>query len=298
MKRYFVGTLLFAAAILAGCGGGSSSSDDTGGGTAYAAAVSTSFSPTVAKDQATGAQDVPLHWVYAVNNGQPITVSVSGVSASLSVPSIEVKLAPTDLKRVATISGPVSGDVSGTSYSGNVALTVEDDLVQSNGTTASSREALGIDLSLSAGGESGTVQGNVTVDHLSPPYEWFLDRSDLDQLAVGYTTTISSSGVTNANIAITDASPIVVTNAPVTVTDRWTVVAKLDTLSVRGKAYTDVVQLTRETSLPDASGNLVPVTIQYWVAKGVGMVKGVGVYNILNSADVVYELTETNLTQD
>ena len=57
------------------------------------------------------------------------------------------------------------------------------------------------------------------------------------------------------------------------------------------------IKLSRQTRVPDFSGNLTNVTAYYWVAKGVGMIRGQGIFRILNIDDVVYELTDTNLSQ-
>ena len=81
------------------------------------------------------------------------------------------------------------------------------------------------------------------------------------------------------------------------ISDRWTVLEKLSTMTVQGKNYSNVVKLSRQTRVPDFSGNLTTVTMYYWVAKGVGMIRGEGVYRVLNVDNVVYELVETNLSQ-
>jgi len=79
--------------------------------------------------------------------------------------------------------------------------------------------------------------------------------------------------------------------------DTWTILNKLPSMTIQGRTYNDVVEVSRQTLLPDLSGQMLPVTMYYWVAKGVGMIKGQGIYRILNIDDVVIELTDTNLVQ-
>ena len=79
--------------------------------------------------------------------------------------------------------------------------------------------------------------------------------------------------------------------------DTWTVLEKLPSMTVQGKTWNNVVKLSLQTKMADVSGQLTPVTMLYWVAKGVGMIRGQGVFRVVNVDDVIYELTDTNLTQ-
>ena len=282
---------------LTACGGGGGGGGDNNAGAAYTAATSASFSPTTAKDKASKTQDVALHWVYVMNNGQPITASLLGATVSVTVDSLEVTLSPADLKRQVALRGAVSGSVSGTVVAGSYSATVGEDLAFSSGKTVFKNQTAGITLTVSGGGESATAQLTSTIKNFTPPYEWLLDRATLDQLAVGYSETVTSSGSADLNVTITDESPIVRSNLPVAISERWSVLEKLPSMVVRGKTYTSVVRLSRLTKVPDFNGNLVTVTIYYWVAKGVGMIKGQGVYSVLNLSDVIVELVDTNLSQ-
>ena len=288
-------TLVPACMTLVACGGGGGGDD--GSATTFVAASSASFSPTTAKDKATNSQNVALHWVYTVNDGQPVNANLLGVSVGITVNAIEVTLDPGKLQRLVTLQGPVSGIANGTAFGGTFSASVGEELMFSAGKTVFKNQSAEVNLSLSGGGESGTAKLTAKVGAFTPAYEWLLDRENLDQLPIGDVETVTSSGTADFNIAITDETPIVKLNQPVTVNERWTVLEKLPTMVVRGKSYSNVVKLSRQTRVPDFSGGLTTVTIYYWVAKGVGMIKGMGIYRILNIDDVVYELTDTNLTQ-
>lgn len=279
---------------LAACGGGGGGGDSA---VTYQAATSASFSPTTAKDKASASQDVALHWVYAMNNGQPITTTALGATVSITVDSFEVTLNPADLKRQAAFRGAVTGSISGMTATGTYSATVGEELALSNGKSVFKSQSVGVTLQLSGGGETATAELTSNLKNFAPPYEWLLDRATLDQLPVGTIETVASSGTADLNVTITGETPIVKSNLPVAINERWSVLEKLPSMVVRGKTYTNVVRLSRLTQLPDFNGNLVPVTTTYWVAKGVGMIKGQGVYSVLNSSTVVVELVDTNLGQ-
>lgn len=281
-----------ACLALAGCGGGGSGTDATAAG-AYTKAASASFSPTTAK--AASGQNVALHWVYAVNGGQAISASVGAVTVGVSVASAEVKLDPTDLKRTVTMSGNATANSGGVAYTGSFSATIAEELSQASGKTLISGSSARVNVTLSGGGDSGAGDLTATLAGITPAVEWLPDRETLDQLANGFVTTAASSGTLNASITVTGESPITLANQRVSLNERWTVLEKSASMTVQGKTYTNIVKLSRQTSAPDFSGRLAPVTILYWVAKGVGMIKGQGVYRVLNNDAVVYELVDTNV---
>ena len=291
-----LGTLLPACLALAACGGGGGN-DAGGGNTAYVAARSTSFSPTTARDSATNAQAVALHWVYTVNDGRATTANLLGASIGITVNSMEVTLDPASLRRLGTMRGTASASSGGVSANGDYTASISENLLQSLGKTLFKDQSVEVNLSLSSGSDSASGKLVSTINAFTPAYEWFLDRDSLDQLPVGHVETITSSGSASFNITVTDETPIVKSNQPVAVSDRWTVLEKLPTMVVRGKTYSNVVKLSRQTRVPDFSGTLVSVTSYYWVAKGIGMIRGQGVYRVLSLDDVVYELSATNLSQ-
>lgn len=298
MKRFFrsrfLRALLPACASLVGCGGGGGGDPGTA---SYVAARSASFSPTTARDRATGSQDVALHWTYVVNDDQPISATLDGTTVTMTPGRLEVTIDPGALQRRGSLQATLAARSGGVGYTGNLSTTVGEDLALGGGRTLIRSQSVDSALSLAGGGESATLKLASTVGAFTPAYEWFPDRETLDQLPVGSVQTISSNGILNLRVDITDSAPIVASNRPVTATDRWTVLEKLPTMTVRGRTYSNVLRLGRQTQLPDLSGTLTNVTMNYWMARGVGMIRGQGNFGVLNVDDVVYELIDTNLAQ-
>jgi hypothetical protein len=301
MKRFHLYRLLWTLVPscmgLLACGGGGGDSAGAGAPVGYVAASSASFAPTSAKDRATGAQAVAVHWVYAVNDSQPVRADLLGVSIGITFNPIEARLEAGSTQRIVTLQGAIAGSANGTAFTGGYSALVTEDMTVSAGKTAFNTLTSVIDVTLAGGGESATGKVTTNIGGFTPAYEWFLDRAALDQLPIGTVQTITSSGKADFNITVTDEVPIVKTNQPVAVNDRWTVLEKLPSMTVRGKTYTNVVKLSLQTRVPDLSGTLTTVTMYYWVAKGIGMIRGQGIYRVLNIDNVVYELVETNLTQ-
>ncbi len=280
-------TLLAAGLALSACGGGD--------GVTYAPAKSASFDPVLAKATADATRNVPLHWVYTVNNGAPVTTTVEGISISLGADSIEISIDPADMKRrVVSHGGKVSGSSDGVSVSGDWSFNLTESLVQGTGTLVTAQD-IDVQLNLSGGGESGTGRLVASTSGLTPPCEWFIDRPDLDTLAIGTVLNSRCSGNFSYEFTMTGEDPLRGSGAAA-MDERWTVTDKLSSMTVQGKSYSNIVKLSRATKVPDFSGGLVPVTMTYWVAKGVGMVRGIGQFRLLDNSQVTYELVDTNLT--
>ena len=163
---------------------------------------------------------MPLRWVYTVNNGQPITASLAGITMRVLVGSTEIKLDPTNLQRQFAQQGQVSGRFENTDFTGNYSSLANDNLMISAGKTISTNQSLEVNLSISGGGESGNGKLNAKIGALTPPYEWFLDRDNLDQLTIGQVQTITSNGVADFNVTVTGEAPIVRSNQPVSLLTR------------------------------------------------------------------------------
>jgi len=145
-----------------------------------------------------------------------------------------------------------------------------------------------ISMSLSAQGERVRIWIEMMMT-AAPAAEWFLDRDDLDQLPVGYV--YDEQGQIAWHMAgtlkmryggRTVEEPIPTQNA--TSADKWTIIDKQDSIVVLGKEYGDIVKVERETVVPTfglGSGETEHAIITYWVARGVGMVKGVGQYEMM-----------------
>jgi hypothetical protein len=277
----------------------------------YVSAVSSSFDPTTATADtnakeamkvvdsvtATTGQLVPIHWVYKVNSGNPVSTSLEGVTMGITITSLEVSINPGDFKRSVSMLGSVSGNYAGITFGGKYQATINDLLLMDSGKTYLSSESLLMGLTISAAGKSMSAKLTSNVS-LNPLYEWFLDREDLDQLESGYTFRNNSNGTADFKLSMTGESTVTESGVPVSANDTWTIMEKISSLEIQGKTYSNVVKVQRVTEELDLSGNTSSMTMYYWVAKGVGIIKGQGIYGLLGDDDnIEIELVNTNLTQ-
>ena len=124
---------------------------------------------------------------------------------------------------------------------------------------------------------------------LTPPVEWFLDRADLDLLGIGYVRDQQCPVTTHVTgrvcVSVQGLQECTRFNEMASVPDRWEITGNYATLRVRSRTYANVVSVDRTTVIPsvsnlfDGSGpDTEPATINYWVAEGVEMIKGIGQY--------------------
>ena len=267
---------------LFGCGGGGG-----GGGSDFKTATSASFSPMSATDSE--GNTTKLKWVYTVNNGEPVDTYTEDLFMSVDFNDITLIVDPSNKKSTAEMSGKISGDVTG-SYKADIS----DDFSFIDGSTYISKSEMTTTMNISADGESGSIVMDL-LSTFSPAAEWFLDRDDMDQLDIGYTH--DSDGVdayVTGTLQITDygTEPIDYYGH---ITDTWVITDKKESITVQGKTYDNIVEVTRYTKVPDAYGTgNDDATIIYWVAKGVGWVKASGHFRVLDEPLDV-ELVDTNL---
>lgn len=255
-----------------------------------------SFFPLAARSSSGSSSDA--YWLYRVNNGQPLQISVDGYTLGLQVQDLRLDVNSQAMTRTANFSAQISGVASG-----NITTAVTEQLSSLQNATLVQSQSLSLNTTLSAQGQSVQVGINANVAY-QPSAEWFLDRDDLDQLNIGYV--YSEQGNVSASVSgsLAITSSIGNINKPIpqtTVTspERWEITGHQNNITVQGKTYQNIVVVKRTTAVPqaDTSGNLstVSIDITYWVAKGIGMVKGEGQYNILGQP-LTIELVETNLT--
>ena len=277
----FLLAILIGAGAL-GCGGGSD------GGSSSVAAYSNSFSPMQAADADGDA--VKLKWVYRVNNGRPVYADANGVTFAATFDDVTMTADPATGKSTAKLTGNISGDASG-SYSADII----DHFNYSEGKTLVSESHLNITMQLTADGEKGSIKLDLS-SMFNPAVEWFLDRNDLDQMAIGHTH--DGRGAVMAQVTgsvkITGLDTMKVDYAG-TQSDVWEITDKRETMTVRGKTYANIVEVTRYTRIPDVYGSgSEPATIVYWAAKGIGWIKAAGHFRFQNEP-LNIELVETNL---
>lgn len=256
-------------------------------------AFSSSFSPITAVD-ATGAP-VCLEWTYRINGGIPLAIETD-VSLVLDFDDLVLRIDPADLVREADIYAVASGDASGT-----VTGQVDSELSSLVGGTFVESQTIALTLSLSAQGVSCDTLISIGVA-FNPSAEWFLDREGLDEFPIGFVYdeqgTVSASVDGFVEISCPPLPPIS-TALPETTAqsvEKWVITGKEASLTVGGTTYANVVHVTRHTIVPDENGNPEVAEIQYWVARGVGMVKGIGQFEILGEP-LTIELIGTNVPE-
>ena len=278
-------SLVAVCSMMAGC----EDNGDKGSGNFK----SESFSPISASTEK--GETGTLRWVYRINGGEPITASVDGQTVRMSFADLPLTIDPSNLKRqgelTATIASPISG---------NIGTVFEEALVADSSRTLVVSQHIALNGNLDQDGEKAEFA--LTIDAVpSHALEWFLDRKDLDGLPIGYTlsdrnvrATVAFSG--SISISGMGTQPIH-GSSPAQYDEVWTVMSKLASMTVNGKEYANVVQVNRQTMVPNiglTTSSPQVQTITYWVAKGVGMIKGTGQFTMLGQPLQV-ELIETNL---
>jgi hypothetical protein len=231
------------------------------------------------------------YWIYKINGGAPLSVSMNGVNLGMQFGDLRVDINAAGTKRFVKFNASLSGDATGT-----IDVNVDSDLTASADTTLIQNEVLTMDMSLSVPGESVIVKFYMNII-FSPEAEWFLDREDLDTFSVGYVYN-EQNMITAAMDGYIDISGYGRESFDTSGTsaESWEILAKNETVTVNGITYQNVIKVKRNTLIPDmnsTNGNQ-ETTITYWVAKGIGMVKGIGQYSILGE-QLSIELTGTNL---
>jgi hypothetical protein len=285
------GTILVFAAAAAqiGCSGSSGIHLD------QTPIHSDSYSPI----QATDAQGQPakqLWWLYRVNGGAPVSVSENGMAMQMTFEDMVYSLNPVSLTRELELKGTFTGSAEGQSMSGSYSCKATESITLGD-TTLVRDQQIEIDMNLSAAGQSGVV--TMKVDQLPEvPWEWFLDRTDLNTLPIGYTETQNIAQQVTGSIRISAGgqSQSQSLNQAAQSTDTWTVTGQQASTDVNGVTYTDIVQIQRNTESLDMSGNNQPVQYTYDVARGVGFVRSLGAAQVYNTPLPV-ELVDTNLSQ-
>lgn len=248
-----------------------------------------SFSPILSADSS-----VPLSWKYQINGGLPLAVTIEGIPVSFSFSDLVQTIDPATLIRQGSYSGSITGGASGSFTVG-----VSEELESLAEISLIKSQEMTMDMSLFAYGQSVFIGLDVLMD-FSPAAEWFLDRSDLDQLPIGYVYNEFGVvyGTVSGSMTVSGYGTTTLPATTITSPEKWTIVGKEESVVVKGKSYTNVVKVKRTTIMPtmDLSGANQQLEITYWVAKGIGMVKGEG-YLQMYGQQLTIELLETNLTQ-
>jgi hypothetical protein len=272
-----VSVLVFAGANLIGCGGG-------GGGGGYAPATSTSFYPMIGN----------LYWQYIINDREPLDLNFEGFDVNMTVSDILVSSYSVDdnqAERSYQLSGSLTGELVGSYYATGLQFFTVDE----NEEAVLTREDLTMNLSASAVDGSGSIILNFS-STFDPPVDFFITRNDLDQLPIGYQQNLTTTATVTGTLKMGAGGEVIEEpiNAEEDIDEEWEIINKLDTLEIGDVIYENVVQIRRQTAMPNMEGGLEAEEIDYWLAKGIGLVQSEGEFNVFGEA-LTAELTSTNL---
>ncbi|MDD1744857.1 MAG: hypothetical protein LUQ20_03470 [Candidatus Methanoperedens sp.] len=266
-------------------------------------AFSQSFFPVTALNMS--GEPVILSWRYRVMN-QPIKMNqiVDGVSVRMSFRFRDIILTidSSTLKCKAALKGSVNGSAQGTSFSGNFNARVTENIQLSGGKTLVDNEEMNMNIILTVMGKSANLKANANIV-FDKPVELFLDRNDLDMLPIGYV--YDEQGIVGASVNgfVKVRIPGAGTSTQnfygnVSSTEIWKIVNWTDSMVVKGKKYFNIVEVDHQTVIPDYADpyGTQNVTIKYWVAQGVGMIRGEGRFSF-GGKPLVIKLVSTNLQQ-
>jgi len=293
MKKIIISLLVALPLLLIGCGGGGSGSDDgdddgSGGdsGDIYTPATSVSFSPITAVDS--NGQPAKLYWKYSANGGKPINASLvddSGQEISILV-TFDPMLINIDIggeTRVMSGEGSLSSDIATQVFEGNVSFLNTDNFSASDLPTFIGRSRVLLKASI----ESQDILNRFSDTLFDDPTEWFLDNEYLDEFGLGVPSELEvSTATTTVTVAGQDLEVIE------EVTSSWKILEIKDSAIVNNKTYTNVVLVEQTIQIEQKD----PVKVTYWVAKGIGMIRGEDFLDALGTR-VDIELLETNLVQ-
>ena len=288
MKKIISSLLVALPLLLIGCGGGSDDDGDDGGSVpSYPIVTSTSFSPIKAVDS--NNQPSALYWEYSVNGGQDIASSLpipgNPIPITMSFKPISITIDIDGKSRITSGEGSFSGDVNGSRLTGNISLSDQDNFPVSDTPTYIGGSNVSLDLSFTVENETARIKSTSDIQFADPTL-WFLDNKDLDTIGLASHT---DSTIATTSTTLNSEPPTVVDQI---ITNSWQIVGHEATATVNNITYTNIVLVELTTEVENSD----PIKITYWVAKGIGMIKGVGFFNALGTK-VDIELLETNLEQ-
>jgi len=253
-----------------------------------------SFSPiSMNKDNG---KPLKLQWTYIINNGQPIVLTgplLQGLdSVRLKFGNLLLTIDPKTLQRTAKITGHLVARLGARTAGGRFSMKIVENLLSGDeGKILISDETADFKVSIAAGGVTARIVADL-VAQISPPYEWFLDRNDLDTLGIGYVYSASAPVTLNFQGSVcakmfgrSECRDL--DDSSIASPERWEVKQYYDHYQVGNRLYANVVEVTQDTVLPVFDGSTVnsqETTVTYFVAKGVGMIQGQGQYQFSNEA--------------
>jgi hypothetical protein len=260
---------------------------------------SASFFPLTATD-ANGQAASELWWRQRLNGGAPAAFVSQGLPGTVKLDDIEIRLETASLQRTTTTSGtitlqdPNNGTVTSTFRQDTV------DTFSAGPPSVLTRETAHQTQALSGSRIHGTLDIEGVVAY-AMPVSIVVDRTDLDQLAVGHVDQLDYMSTTTVTGTVSQGGqPNTSTNVETDmVHEAWAVAAQLPSLAVLGTTYTRVVQIERQVDTTNvATGVQASLKSTLWFAAGIGIVHGISTESdIPELAGLPTDLVDTNLRQ-
>ena len=123
------------------------------------------------------------------------------------------------------------------------------------------------------------------------PVSWPLSREDLHLVALGSVLASSMHTGVSTNINVLFSKPVMDERAisqDINFESSWVLSGKMESMTVKDENYYNVVKVTNvingESIGPTGEIENLDRKSTYWLSRGVGMIKGTGQFNIINTA--------------
>jgi hypothetical protein len=186
-------------------------------------------------------------WRYRINNGQPLKTVFEGIGINMNFSDVDLTINYGEMAR----RGSYSGTISGGAY-GDFRVDFIEDLEKDSDRTLMKNETLNLHMNLSAYGETLGMDFHAATT-FNEPIEWFLDNSYLDDLPYGiYGDQSKIACYVDGYVSISgDYSNYESFSEPVVFSETWEIINKLDSYTVNGRTYRNIVVVRRNTRMPD-----------------------------------------------
>ncbi len=257
----------------------------------FASLQSDSFYPVIATDES-GHYQTPI-WSYRINGGQTLEINTQGITSYVTFDDIAMRIDDTTEQLQADFQGTFTGNMEGL-----ITVNITENLQAATQPAQKINQAANISMVMDSTGTTAEIE--LALNTIFTPYtEYFIDRNDLDILPVGYifedTVNAGISGTITTSMYGWETGSESIDFNDAASDEQWEIIDKPDTLTVMGKTYDNIVVVNYTTFLPTLeSGQAEEVSMTYWLAKGIGMIKGSGQFQLYGEP-LTIELIDTNL---
>jgi hypothetical protein len=264
-------------------------------------ATSQSFFPVSGKLKDDDSAADQLWWVYRINQGKPVEVSLDD-GETLSMDYDDLVMTVDVSKKVLATSVSVNSRSSDGSYNATISLEQKNQLELGETTQIINRQILMTEEAKSEG-KKIRISEDLRYEPDSP-MRWILDSDDFDDDEPGdviFQQTYDMHITGNVDTSIDGkTSTHTIDDSLGSITEVWTLLAKEKSLRVQGTDYRNVVEIQQEGEVPDPDTNeLTSLKATLWVAKGIGIIKGTNIAAFPSQkSEASFDLIDTNLVQE